>query len=84
MTRYRIEGNRSEQLERELQRGDDGAVDHEIHWLDLLIVLGKNKKLVIGAPILTGVIALIFSLFMTPIFTSIAKITTLVCSKVAP
>lgn len=46
----------------------------EIHLLDLLIVLARHKKLVIGMPIATGLIAMAISLAMTPIFTSTAKI----------
>jgi tyrosine-protein kinase Etk/Wzc len=48
--------------------------DDEIHLLDLLIVLVRHKKLVIGMPIVTGILALVVSLLMTPIFTSTAKI----------
>jgi tyrosine-protein kinase Etk/Wzc len=49
-------------------------VTDEINLLDLLIVLVRHKKLVIGMPIVTGVLALVVSLLMTPIFTSTAKI----------
>lgn len=64
----------SEQLENQLQRNDDAAVDEEIRLLDLLIVLAQHKKLVIGGPIVMGLVALIYSLLMVPIFTSVAKI----------
>lgn len=46
----------------------------EIHLLDLLIVLARHKKLVIGLPIATGLIAIVVSLVMTPVYTSTVKI----------
>lgn len=46
----------------------------EIHLLDLLVVLARHKRLVIGTPIVTGTIAVVASLLMTPIYTSTAKI----------
>lgn len=64
----------SEQLESKLQRNDGAEVDEEIHLLDLLVVLARQKKLVIGAPIAAGLLALVVSLFITPVFTSVAKI----------
>lgn len=48
--------------------------DDEIHLLDLLIVLVRHKKLVIGMPIVTGLAAMAISLVMTPVFTGTAKI----------
>lgn len=48
--------------------------EKEIHLLDLLAILAQHKKLVIGTPIVTGVLALLASLMMTPIFMSTAKI----------
>jgi len=47
---------------------------NEVHMLDLLIILARHKKLVIGMPIGVGLIAMVISLLMTPIFTSTAKI----------
>lgn len=64
----------SEQMESELQRNGDAPVDEGIHVLDLLVVLAQQKTLVIGTPLLAGTIALIVSLCLTPIFTSVAKI----------
>lgn len=46
----------------------------EIHLLDLAIVLARHKKLVAGLPVATGLIALVVSLMMTPIFTGTVKI----------
>lgn len=64
----------SEQLETVLQRNDGAAEEEEIHLLDLLVVLARQKTLVIGAPIAAGILALAISLFITPTFTSQAKI----------
>lgn len=44
------------------------------HVLDLLAVLARHKKLVIGVPLLTGILALGASMLMTPMFTSTAKV----------
>lgn len=63
-----------EQLERELQKKSDVPVDDEIHLLDLLLILAQQKKLVIGTPIVTGILALVVSMFIPPSFTSVAKI----------
>lgn len=64
----------SEQMESILQRNGAAPVDEKIHLLDLLTVLAQQKKLVIGAPIVMGTLALVASLLITPIFTSVAKI----------
>lgn len=56
------------------QRSAINEDDDEIHLLDLLIVLVRHKKLVIGMPIVTGLAAMTISLLMTPIFTGTAKI----------
>lgn len=52
-------------------RRDDA---HEIHLIDLLIVLGRHKRLVIGMPILGIAFAIGVSMLMTPSFSSTAKI----------
>ena len=65
----------SEQTQNENERRhSENETGDEIHLLDLLIVLARHKKLVIGMPIATGLIAMAISLVMTPIFTSTAKI----------
>lgn len=46
----------------------------EISLLDLLLVLAKNKRLIIGIPMVCGLIAVGVALMMTPIFTSKAVI----------
>lgn len=48
--------------------------DDEIDLLELLIVLVRHKWLVIGLPVATGILAMLISLTMTPIFTSTATI----------
>ncbi|KIF83885.1 hypothetical protein TSA66_00180 [Noviherbaspirillum autotrophicum] len=48
--------------------------ESDIHLVDVLIALGRHKKLVFGLPVMGGAIALAASLAMTPIFTSTAKI----------
>jgi tyrosine-protein kinase Etk/Wzc len=64
----------SEQLVGNIQPYDGKNADDEIHLLDLLVVLAQHKKLVIGTPVITGTLALVASLLMTPVFTSTAKI----------
>jgi uncharacterized protein involved in exopolysaccharide biosynthesis len=59
--------------ELELQKQGTPA-DEEIHLLDLLVVLAQQKNIVIWTPIVTGLLALLVSLFITPTFTSVAKI----------
>lgn len=49
--------------------------DEEIHLADLLVVLARQKKLVIGMSILAGTVAMVLSLLNPPVFTSTAKIT---------
>jgi len=48
--------------------------DDEISLLDLLIVLAKHKKLVVGLPFMVAVLAAGFSLLMPNIFTGVTKI----------
>ena len=64
----------SEQLQRNMQGSTVAHADDEIHVLDMLIVLARHKKIVIGTPIVIGALAIALSLMMTPIFTSTAKI----------
>ncbi len=57
---------------------DDPVVNsskpNEIHLTDILVVLGQNKKLVIGAPIVAAAGMLCLSMWLPPIFTSTVKI----------
>jgi tyrosine-protein kinase Etk/Wzc len=65
----------SEQLNETVQQHSTGKEkSDEIHLLDFVIVLARHKKLVIGLPVVIGLIALVISLVMTPIFTGTAKI----------
>jgi uncharacterized protein involved in exopolysaccharide biosynthesis len=48
--------------------------EDEISLLDLLLVLAKNKRLIIGLPLVSGLISVGVALTMTPIFTSKAVI----------
>src|SRR5450830_44065 len=49
-------------------------IDDDIHLIDFFIALARQKKIVLGASILFGLIALTAGFFMTPIFTSKAVI----------
>lgn len=65
----------SEQQESKIQQHVTAIVeDEEIHLLDLLIILGRHKRAVIGMPLLIGLLAMMLSLIMTPIYTSTVKI----------
>ena len=48
--------------------------EDEINLLDLLIVLAKHKKLIIGGTLGAGVIMVVISLIMTPIYLAETKI----------
>lgn len=48
--------------------------DEPIRFMDLLILLGRQKKTVIGTPLLCGALALAASLAMTPTFNSTVTI----------
>jgi tyrosine-protein kinase Etk/Wzc len=50
------------------------AEDSGLNPLDLLIVFGRHKKLLLGLPLLGGAAALTAAMLMTPIFTSTAKL----------
>jgi tyrosine-protein kinase Etk/Wzc len=58
----------SESTSRSVQAGT------EVHLLDLLAILVRERKLIIGMPVLTGIVTLAASLLMDPIFGSTAKI----------
>ncbi|MEH6998119.1 MAG: Wzz/FepE/Etk N-terminal domain-containing protein [Limnobacter sp.] len=44
--------------------------DDEISLIELATTLGEEKKLVFGLPFLVGIVAIVVSLFLTPIFTA--------------
>jgi uncharacterized protein involved in exopolysaccharide biosynthesis len=48
--------------------------DEPIRLMDVLTVFGRQKKLVLGMPVLCGGVALAISLLMTPMFTSTVTI----------
>ena len=64
----------SEEQRSEIENNSNANVAYEVHLLDLFIALARHKKLVIFTPIVTGALALVVSLYMTPIFSSTAKI----------
>jgi tyrosine-protein kinase Etk/Wzc len=51
-----------------------GAEEDEISLLDLLIVLAKHKRLVLGVPLAAGILAAAISLLLPNIYTGTAKI----------
>ena len=51
-----------------------GDADDEINFLDLLIVLAKHKKLVLGLPLAAAVLAAVITLLMPKIYTATARI----------
>ena len=48
--------------------------DDEINLFDLLIVLAKHKLIVLGFPLVAGVLAIIYSLMLPNIYTATTKI----------
>jgi tyrosine-protein kinase Etk/Wzc len=64
----------SEQLVSNKPLNDGIYATEEIHLLDLLVVLARHKWLVIGTPILTGALAMLASMLITPTFMSTATI----------
>ena len=64
----------SEQLSRNPNAGGEPGAQDQLHLLDLLVVLAEHKWLVIGTPVITGTVALVASLFITPSFTSTLKL----------
>lgn len=51
-----------------------GGADDEISLIDLLIVLAKHKMLLLGLPLLAGVLAVVYALMQPNIFTATAKL----------
>ncbi len=52
----------------------DEPMEDEISLLDLAITLAKHKKLILGAPLIVAVVAFIFTLFSTNIYTADTRI----------
>jgi uncharacterized protein involved in exopolysaccharide biosynthesis len=64
----------SEPMVTSRQANSDANENGKIYLSDLLRVLAQQKKIVIATPIVTGTLALVAGLLMTPMFTSTAKI----------
>lgn len=47
---------------------NNGRVDDDIHLIDFLIVLARQKKLIVGSAVFFGGVALLAGMLMTPIF----------------
>src|SRR2546423_11800165 len=54
--------------------GENPAADDEVSLLDLLIVLAKHKRTVLGVPFVAAVVAAIVSLLMPNIYTGTTRI----------
>jgi len=54
--------------------GEDESAEDEINLLDLLIVLAKHKRLVLGVPLAAGILAAIASLLLPNIYTGTTRI----------
>jgi uncharacterized protein involved in exopolysaccharide biosynthesis len=64
-----------ERAEVENPKDTSSAADEdEISLLDLLIVLAKHKRIVLGAPLATGVVAAIVSLLIPNVYTGTTRI----------
>jgi len=68
----------SEQLPSENRKdapaGEDTSADDEVSLLDLLIVLAKHKRIVLGVPFVVGIAAAIISLLLPSIYTGTTRI----------
>src|SRR5437879_6984587 len=53
---------------------ENASAGEEISLLDLLIVLAKYKRIVLGAPFVAGIVAAIVSLLMPNIYTAATRI----------
>src|SRR5947208_15877883 len=50
------------------------ADEDEVSLLDLLIVLAKHKRIVLGVPFVTAIAAAVISLFMSNVYTATTQI----------
>src|SRR5712691_364606 len=65
----------SEQANLENAKGtSSAAADDEVSLLDLLIVLAKHKRLVIGFPVIGAIAGLVFSLLLPNVYTATTRI----------
>src|SRR6266849_1964316 len=53
---------------------ENASADDEVSLLDLLIVLAKHKRIVLGVPFVAAVVAAIISLLVPNVYTGIARI----------
>src|SRR5947209_2598397 len=53
---------------------ENASADDEISLLDLLIVLAKHKRIVLGVPLVAAVVAAIISFVMPNIYTGTTRI----------
>ncbi len=53
---------------------EDALAEDEINLLDLLIVLAKHKRIVLGLPLAAGILAVIVSLLLPNIYTGTTRI----------
>src|SRR5437879_7909905 len=53
---------------------ENASADDEISLLDLLIVLAKHKRIVLGVPFVAAVVAAIISLLMSNVYTATTQI----------
>src|SRR5712672_3896069 len=53
---------------------ENASAEDEVSLLDLLIVLAKHKRIVLGVPFVTAVVAAIISLVMPNIYTGTTRI----------
>lgn len=56
------------------ENGNTQRVSAETRMLDILIELGKERKLIIGATLMAGLIATVISLLLPPVFTATTTI----------
>src|SRR5882762_3790916 len=54
--------------------GESASADDEVSLLDLLIVLAKHKRIVLGVPFVAAVVAAIISLHMPNVYTGTTRI----------
>src|SRR6266436_4828340 len=64
----------SEQIQRDVPAKESEPTGDEISLLDLLIVLAKHKRLVLGLPLVVAIAAAIVSLLLPNIYTGTTRI----------
>jgi tyrosine-protein kinase Etk/Wzc len=64
----------SEQVIIDRPNAGTAKANDEVHLLDLMVILARHKRLVVGMPVLFGIAGVVATLLMTPIFASTAKV----------